>query len=81
MNGREDFRCYGDEFLNRHRLFGFNRLIATADNQRVFLEIAGSNFDPDRDAFLDPLPIFNAATDIAPVHLHFQWNITKAFSP
>ena len=40
-----------------------------------------ANFDPDRDAFLDPLPILNAATDIAPVHLHFQWNIAKAFCP
>src|SRR5437588_2733680 len=72
LNGIQNFRRDSDEFLDRHGLFGFDWLIAPADNQRVLLEVARPNFDPHRHTFLNPFPVLDAATEIAPVHLHLQ---------
>ena len=80
LNGSQNFRYNGDEFLSRHGLFSFNRLIAAANNQRVFLQVAWSNFDPDWNTFLDPFPIFNTATNVTPVYLHLERKFAKGLS-
>src|SRR5439155_24679934 len=77
LNGIQNFRRDSDEFLDRHGPLSFDRLIAAADNQRVLLEVARPNFDPHRYTFFDPFPVFDATTEIAPVHLYFQWKIGK----
>src|SRR5205814_1483727 len=68
------------EFLDRHRLFLFDRMIAPAHRDGILFQIARANFHADRHAFFYPLPIFHAAAEIALVDLYFERKIDVTFA-
>ena len=46
--------------------------VAAADGDVAALEIARTDLDAERHAFLDPFPFFHSAAEIAPIDLHFE---------
>ncbi len=46
------------------------RAVAAGERDAPLLQIARADFDPHGDPFLDPLPVLDAAAEVALVHLH-----------
>ena len=56
-----------EEFLFLHEGFFVGGLVAACEADFALLEVAGADFDADGDAFFDPLPFFDTATEVAGV--------------
>ncbi len=58
-SGQEDF-------------FAFAPSIAAGDGDVAALQIARAELDPQRDAFLDPFPVFHSAAEIALIDVRLR---------
>ena len=67
MNIVQGFNDLTEEFLFFDNALFVGRLIATLEANFAFLEVAGSNFDTQRDALFNPLPFLDSATKVAVV--------------
>ena len=61
--------CPGNEVGLRGKFFFFRPAVSATDRHRTFFDVARSDFHAERNALLDPLPIFDTAARIAAVDL------------
>src|SRR5262249_16235750 len=67
------------EVVHSHRLLVLHRLITPAHCYRIFLKMTGTDLNWERQGFLNPIPILDAASEIAPINFSLDRNIIEKF--